>query len=62
MSEPSTDRSCDSCGRPGEVLAEVRRVYLRTADWDRPEQVDVVDEAEWWCAVCRDHYPHVPSD
>lgn len=55
----AAQRPCDSCGRTGEVVAEVRRVYLTTADWDREEQVDVVDEPEWWCDVCREHYPHV---
>lgn len=50
---------CDSCGRLGETVTEVRRVYLRAAGWDRPEEeVDVQTEPEWWCDVCRDHYPH----
>lgn len=52
---------CDSCGRAGEVLCEVRRVYVTGPDPNGAESAKVVAEAEWWCAVCRDHYPHVTA-
>jgi thymidine kinase len=49
---------CHSCGRDDQVVVLVRRVYLTLPDWDREERVEVVDEVEQWCAVCREHYPH----
>ena len=52
--------TCDSCGRAGEELAEVHRVYVTPAAWDTEERVEVVDEVEHWCFVCRSHYPHQP--
>jgi hypothetical protein len=53
---------CDSCGRDEEVVERVHRVYLTLADWDRDEKVDVLEEVECWCAVCREHYPHQPLE
>jgi thymidine kinase len=49
---------CHSCGRDGEAVVPVRRVYLTLPDWDREERVEVLDEIEQWCSVCREHYPH----
>ena len=52
--------TCDSCGRAGEELADVHRIYLTPAAWDTEERIEVVDEIEHWCFVCRTHYPHQP--
>ena len=49
---------CDSCGRDDEELEPVRRVYVTPESWDTEGKVDVVDEIERWCFVCRAHYPH----
>lgn len=74
MHEPSADRprDCESCGETTEVV-RVRRVYLPIdlngqADGGgllagEPEgagdDVEVrLGELEWWCEVCRIHYPH----
>jgi hypothetical protein len=54
---PETGR-CESCGRDGEELAPVHRVYVTPESWDTEGKVDVVDEVEEWCFVCRSHYPH----
>jgi len=52
---------CDSCGRDDEDdLAAVRRVYVTPETWDTEGTVEVVDEIEHWCFVCRSHYPHQP--
>jgi hypothetical protein len=50
---------CDSCGRDDEddVIA-VHRVYVTPESWDTQERIEVVDEIEHWCFVCRSHYPH----
>lgn len=48
---------CDSCGREGEELFHVRRLYVTPESWDSPESVAEGDD-EWWCYVCRTHYPH----
>jgi hypothetical protein len=50
---------CDSCGRDAEddVIA-VHRVYVTPESWDTEERIEVVDEVEHWCFVCRSHYPH----
>jgi hypothetical protein len=52
--------TCDSCGRGGEELTEVHRVYITPAAWDTEERIEVVEGTEWWCFVCRSHYPHQP--
>lgn len=49
---------CDSCGRDDEQVTAVRRAYVTPAAWDREERVEIVEEAEAWCGVCREHYPH----
>lgn len=52
---------CESCGAPADDLVHVRRVYVTPAAWDTEEKVEMGDE-EWWCFVCRTHYPHqVPA-
>ena len=52
---------CDSCGRTGEDdVQPVHRVYVTPESWDSEGKVDVVDEVEQWCFVCRSHYPHQP--
>jgi hypothetical protein len=33
-------------------------VYVQPEAWDADPKVTVVDEIEWWCVVCLDHYPH----
>ena len=54
---------CDSCGDTAEVIL-VRRVYL-PIDLEHPPAPEVpaeeevtTGELEWWCEVCRIHYPH----
>ena len=49
--------ACESCGRDDEPLVLVRRLYITPESWDTPGRVEVADE-EWWCFVCRTHYPH----
>jgi hypothetical protein len=51
---------CESCGRAGEAVVLVHRVYLTPGDWDTEERVQVVADPERWCDVCRAHYPHQP--
>jgi len=49
---------CESCGRDGEELEPVHRVYVTPESWDTEGKEEVVDEVERWCFVCRTHYPH----
>lgn len=39
----------------------MRRVYVTPEAWDTPERVEPAGE-EWWCFVCRTHYPHQAVD
>jgi hypothetical protein len=57
--EPATDvpAACESCGATDEELALVRRVYVTPESWDTDGRVEVAG-LEWWCYVCRTHYPH----
>lgn len=58
---PPRPTSCDSCGIAGHELSCVRRVYVTPEAWDTEEKVELA-ELEWWCDVCRTHYPHqVPA-
>jgi hypothetical protein len=59
---PMTDTYCHSCGRTGEAVDQVRRVYVTPEQWDQEGKVEVVDEVETWCLVCRSHYPHQPVE
>jgi hypothetical protein len=68
--------TCQSCGRDGEEVEAVQRVYLvlraptpgegsgggSEADRDAPDGdgIEVLDEVEYWCATCRESFPHVP--
>ena len=54
MSETGT---CQSCGRENEEIVLVTRLYVTPESWDTPGKVEVADD-EWWCFVCRTHYPH----
>lgn len=36
----------------------VHRIYITPEAWDSDGRIDVVDEVEQWCFVCRSHYPH----
>jgi hypothetical protein len=55
--------TCESCGREEDDLIEVHRVYVTPEDWDREGKIEVMDELERWCFVCRSHYPHqVPGE
>jgi len=59
-SEPA--RSCESCGDDRVELLLVQRLYLTPEAWDTVGSISAGDE-EWWCSVCRLHYPHVaPGD
>lgn len=61
-SHPMADTHCDSCGRDDEPVARVHRVYVTPERWDQEGKVEVVDEVETWCLVCRTHYPHQPLE
>jgi hypothetical protein len=52
-----TTGTCQSCGRDDEEIVLVRRLYVTPEAWDTPGKVEVAGE-EWWCFVCRTHYPH----
>lgn len=60
--------TCESCGRTGEELARVQRVYLLPPE-ESPQVTPVAADAdlrpsvgdiEWWCASCAATFPHVP--
>lgn len=57
---------CESCGDTTAVVL-VQRIYLPAGNDDvvpadaEAAQADAdvtVGELEWWCEVCRIHYPH----
>jgi hypothetical protein len=48
---------CQSCGDEATDLTLVRRLWVTPEDWDTPGSVTEGD-VEWWCFVCRTHYPH----
>jgi hypothetical protein len=50
--------TCESCGRDGEELVAVNRLYVTPEAWDTPGKVTRVDEVERWCVSCLTHYPH----
>jgi hypothetical protein len=50
-------RDCQSCGDVDVDLALVRRLWVTPEDWDTEAKVSEGD-LEWWCFVCRSHYPH----
>ena len=39
-------------------MIAVHRIYITPESWDTEERIDVVEEIEHWCFVCRSHYPH----
>lgn len=49
---------CESCGAGDEPLVRVRRLYVTPESWESTERVDE-GGLEWWCSVCRTHYPHL---
>jgi len=49
--------TCESCGRDDEAIVLVTRLYVTPEAWDTPGKVETGDD-EWWCFVCRTHYPH----
>jgi hypothetical protein len=53
--------TCESCGDTGVELVRVRRLYVTPESWDQAGRVDIADD-EWWCYVCRTHYPHHELD
>jgi hypothetical protein len=58
MDQPS---ACESCGCEGEQLWQVQRLYVTPAAWDTEGSVEH-GELEWWCSVCRTHYPHADAE
>jgi len=50
--------TCDSCGRDGEGLTAVHRLYVTPEAWDTPGKVTKVPDVERWCVSCLTHYPH----
>lgn len=58
---PDAPAACDSCGDDGLELVVVRRLYVTPEAWDTEGRVDD-GELEWWCMVCRTHYPHSDPD
>jgi len=59
--EGSTAETCSNCGRPGDGLEEVRRVYVTVDDGGRVTGSQTMDGAERWCLSCRSLYPHRPE-
>jgi hypothetical protein len=55
------DRTCASCGGPGDDLVEVRRVYVTLDDAGRVTASETVGPPERWCLSCRSLYPHAPA-
>lgn len=56
--EAGLPERCDSCGEADAgALALVQRVYLTPERWDAPGSIEA-GGWEWWCGVCRLHYPH----
>ena len=55
---PGAVGRCESCGRDGEELEAVHRMYVTPESWDTEGKTEVVEEVEQWCFVCRTHYPH----
>ena len=53
--------TCESCGRDGEELVAVRRIYVTPAAWDEPGSTRTLDTVEQWCVPCCTHYPHEPA-
>jgi hypothetical protein len=64
--------ACGSCGRDGEDLETVQRVYLdapapgasergHDATDDSPGYT-LTDDIEQWCPTCRLTFPHLPVD
>ncbi|MCO5318295.1 MAG: hypothetical protein M9942_07640 [Microthrixaceae bacterium] len=62
--------TCQSCGRDGETVTKVQRMYLadsgpeHAGDRREPHQLDpasppVAGEIELWCASCCGTFPHV---
>jgi hypothetical protein len=49
---------CDSCGDEDVEVVALHRLYVTPEAWDQEEKVEVVDDVERWCSVCRTHYPH----
>jgi hypothetical protein len=54
--------TCDSCGRDGEELHALRRIYITPESWETPGSATRLDEVEHWCYVCCTHYPHELAD
>jgi hypothetical protein len=54
--------ACDSCGRDGEALTAVHRLYVTPESWETPGSVRRVDDVEHWCYACLTHYPHERVD
>ena len=62
--------ACGSCGRDGEDLETVQRVYLDApaVGVDGPDDASdtggpgytLTDDIERWCPTCRLTFPHVP--
>ncbi len=50
-------KHCESCGDEGVELTLLRRLYITPETWDQAGRVEPGD-LEWWCDVCRTHYPH----
>jgi hypothetical protein len=50
--------TCESCGRDGEALVAVHRMYVTPEAWDTPAREQVLDDVEHWCVACLTHYPH----
>ncbi len=56
---------CGSCGDEAVALVHVRRLYIVSepapdprGELDHEPPVVTEGDVEWWCEVCRIHYPH----
>ena len=76
VADETAPRDCESCGETTTVV-RVRRVYLPIDLEAQADERSValegagvvgggdaevrLGELEWWCEVCRIHYPHQPD-
>jgi hypothetical protein len=56
------EETCANCGRAGDGLGVVRRVYVTVDDHGRVTASETLEPPERWCLSCRSLYPHLPEE